>query len=100
METRVASATVIAAEAWWADVLATALCVGERPPALRARDDGSVLVVDEDGKGVAIDGGGGCVEASVQTVQSGTYRPLSRPLLLYPTTKLLARPEGLAFVEY
>jgi phosphate transport system substrate-binding protein len=51
-------------------------------------------------KGVAIDGGNGCVEASVQTVQNGTYKPLGRPLLIYPTKKLLARPEGLAFVEY
>jgi phosphate transport system substrate-binding protein len=51
-------------------------------------------------KGVAIDGGNGCVEASVQTVQNGTYKPLGRPLFIYPTKKLLARPEGLAFVEY
>ena len=51
-------------------------------------------------KGVAIDGGNGCVEASAQTVQSGTYKPLGRPVFIYPTTKLLARPEGLAFVEY
>ena len=51
-------------------------------------------------KGVAIDGGSGCVEASVQTVQNGTYKPLGRPLFIYPTKKLLSRPEGLAFVEY
>jgi len=51
-------------------------------------------------KGVAIDGGNGCVEATVQTVQNGTYKPLGRPLFIYPTKKLLARPEGLAFVEY
>jgi phosphate transport system substrate-binding protein len=51
-------------------------------------------------KGVAVDGGNGCVEATVQTVQNGTYKPLGRPLFIYPTKKLLARPEGLAFVEY
>jgi phosphate transport system substrate-binding protein len=51
-------------------------------------------------KGVAIDGGNGCVEATVETVQNGTYKPLGRPLFIYPTKKLLARPEGLAFVEY
>jgi phosphate transport system substrate-binding protein len=50
--------------------------------------------------GVAIDGGSGCVEANVQTVQNGTYKPLGRPLFIYPTKKLLARPEGLAFVEF
>ncbi len=51
-------------------------------------------------KGVAIDGGSGCVDASVKTVQDGTYKPLGRPLFIYPTKKLLARPEGLAFLEY
>ena len=51
-------------------------------------------------KGVAIDGGSGCVEASVKTVQDGTYKPLGRALFIYPTKKLLERPEGLAFVEY
>ena len=51
-------------------------------------------------KGVAINGGGGCVEPAVATVQNGTYKPLGRPLFIYPTKKLLERPEGLAFVEY
>lgn len=51
-------------------------------------------------KGVAIDGGAGCVEASAQTVQNGTYKPLGRPVFIYPTSKLLARPEGLAFVDF
>jgi len=51
-------------------------------------------------KGVAIDGGGGCVEPTIKTVQDGTYKPLGRPLFIYPTAKVLARPEGLAFVEY
>ncbi|MGI9023900.1 MAG: PstS family phosphate ABC transporter substrate-binding protein [Acidimicrobiales bacterium] len=51
-------------------------------------------------KGVAIDSGGGCVEPTTKTVQDGTYKPLGRPLFIYPTAKLLARPEGLAFVEY
>lgn len=51
-------------------------------------------------KGVLIDGGSGCVEANTTTVQNGTYKPLGRPVFIYPTKKLLARPEGLAFVEY
>ena len=50
--------------------------------------------------GVAIDSGGGCVEPTVETVQDGTYKPLGRPLFIYPTKALLQRPEGLAFVEY
>jgi phosphate transport system substrate-binding protein len=32
---------------------------------------------------VEIDGGDGCVEPSVGTVQDGSYKPLSRPLLAY-----------------
>ncbi len=51
-------------------------------------------------KGVAVDGGGGCVEPTVTTVQNGTYKPLGRPLFIYPTKQLLERPEGLAFVEF
>jgi phosphate transport system substrate-binding protein len=34
-------------------------------------------------KAVSVDGGGGCVQASVETVQSGEYEPLSRPLFTY-----------------
>ena len=34
-------------------------------------------------KGLAVDGGEGCVSPSVQTVQDGTYAPLSRPLFIY-----------------
>ncbi|MBA3267373.1 MAG: PstS family phosphate ABC transporter substrate-binding protein [Acidimicrobiia bacterium] len=51
-------------------------------------------------KGVAIDSGAGCVEPTTETVQDGTYKPLGRPLFIYPTQKVLERPEGLAFVEY
>jgi phosphate transport system substrate-binding protein len=49
---------------------------------------------------VAVDGGAGCVEPSQATVQDGTYTPLSRPLFVYPSDKLLARPAGAAFVRY
>ena len=51
-------------------------------------------------KALKVDGGGGCVEPSVATVQDGTYKPLARPLFIYPTSALLARAEGVAFVEY
>jgi phosphate transport system substrate-binding protein len=47
-----------------------------------------------------VDGGDGCVEPTTETVQDGTYTPLSRPLFIYPSAKLLQRPEGLAFVEF
>jgi phosphate transport system substrate-binding protein len=32
---------------------------------------------------VSIDGGDGCVQPSAETVQSGEYKPLSRPLFIY-----------------
>jgi phosphate transport system substrate-binding protein len=34
-------------------------------------------------KALEVDGGQGCVAPSVETAQSGTYTPLSRPLLVY-----------------
>jgi phosphate transport system substrate-binding protein len=49
---------------------------------------------------VAVDGGGGCVAPSVETVQSGEYKPLSRPLFIYPSAEALKQPEVKAFVQY
>ena len=51
-------------------------------------------------KVVQIDGGGGCVEPTVETVQSGDYKPLSRPLFIYPSQKAIARPEVKGFLDY
>lgn len=51
-------------------------------------------------KAVQIDGGDGCVAPSVQAAQDGTYKPLSRPLFIYPNAASLKRPEVQAFVEY
>ena len=41
-------------------------------------------------KALAIDGGDGCVEPSVETVQNGSYTPLSRPLFVYVNEDSLA----------
>src|SRR4051812_15873965 len=49
---------------------------------------------------VKVDGGGGCVEPTTETIQSGEYKPLSRPLFMYPSTKALKRPEVKAFLRY
>ena len=49
---------------------------------------------------VQIDGGGGCVTPTSETVQSGEYKPLSRPLFIYPSDKALKRPEVKAFVKF
>ena len=51
-------------------------------------------------KTAEIDGGDGCVAPSIETVQSGEYKPLSRPLFIYPSQKALGRPEVKAFVEF
>ena len=34
---------------------------------------------------VKVDGGKGCVEPTTETIQSGEYTPLSRPLFMYPS---------------
>lgn len=49
---------------------------------------------------VKVDGDSGCVAPTTATVQDSSYAPLSRPLFIYPSDKLLARPEGLAFVKF
>lgn len=46
-------------------------------------------------RAVAIDGGDGCVEPSVETVQEGMYKPLSRPLLMYINEDSLADKEAI-----
>ena len=51
-------------------------------------------------KAVEIDGGDGCVAPSIETVQDGTYKPLSRPLFVYIKTKSLARIEVETFAAY
>ncbi|QHY96863.1 Phosphate-binding protein PstS precursor [Streptomyces sp. S4.7] len=51
-------------------------------------------------KALEIDGGDGCVAPTVQTVQDGTYKPLSRPLFIYPKATSLDKPEVEAFVEF
>ncbi|MCI0432350.1 MAG: PstS family phosphate ABC transporter substrate-binding protein [Gemmatimonadetes bacterium] len=49
---------------------------------------------------VSIDSGTGCVEPTLETIESGTYSPLSRPLFIYVKTSSLARPAVQAFVEF
>src|SRR5918999_877870 len=51
-------------------------------------------------KALEIDEGSGCVAPSVETVQDGSYSPLSRPLFVYPSAQALERPEFDAFLEY
>ncbi|GAA2663838.1 PstS family phosphate ABC transporter substrate-binding protein [Streptomyces vastus] len=54
----------------------------------------------DDLKLLKIDGGDGCVEPTSRTVQDGSYKPLSRPLFIYPKASSLDKPEVEAFVEF
>ena len=47
-----------------------------------------------------IDGGDGCVAPSVETVQSGEYKPLGRPLFVYAKADSLKKPEVKAYLDY
>jgi phosphate transport system substrate-binding protein len=50
---------------------------------------------------VGVDSGdGNCVKPSVETIQDGSYKPLSRPLFMYPSKKALERPEVKAFMDF
>jgi len=44
--------------------------------------------------------GAGAIAPSPVTVENGTYRPLSRPVFIYPKVSALERPEVLALVEF
>jgi phosphate transport system substrate-binding protein len=43
---------------------------------------------------------GSCVKPSAATIQDGSYKPLSRPIFMYPSAKSLARPEVKAFMDF
>jgi phosphate transport system substrate-binding protein len=49
---------------------------------------------------VSVDSGSGCVEPSLETISSGEYKPLSRPLFMYPSQEAIQRPEVKAFMDY
>lgn len=49
---------------------------------------------------VGVDSGNGCVSPSEETIKNGSYKPLSRPLFIYVSSKAMQRPEVKGFVEY
>jgi phosphate transport system substrate-binding protein len=52
-------------------------------------------------KAVEIDAGSGCVAPTEATINDGTYKPLSRPLFIYPNVgEAKARAELKAFVDF
>ena len=49
---------------------------------------------------VAVDSGNGCVQPTSETIENGSYSPLSRPLFIYVSKASMERPEVKAFVEF
>jgi phosphate transport system substrate-binding protein len=49
---------------------------------------------------VAVNPGSGCVAPSAQSIQDGSYKPLSRPLFMYPSAKAMAKPQVKAFMDF
>jgi phosphate transport system substrate-binding protein len=51
-------------------------------------------------KALAIDGGSGCITPSEETINSGTYAPLSRPLFIYVRKDSAETPHVREFINY
>ncbi|MFQ6026217.1 MAG: PstS family phosphate ABC transporter substrate-binding protein [Dehalococcoidia bacterium] len=51
-------------------------------------------------KPIAIDGGNGCVSPTEETINDGTYTPLSRPLFIYVRQDVAETPHIKQFIEY
>jgi phosphate transport system substrate-binding protein len=49
---------------------------------------------------ISVDDGNGCVAPSVETIQSGEYSPLARPIFMYPSTEAMQKPEVEAFMQF
>ena len=49
---------------------------------------------------IEVDGGGGCVSPSEESIEDGTYAPLSRPLFVYVKHSALERPEVRSYVDF
>jgi phosphate transport system substrate-binding protein len=49
---------------------------------------------------VAVDSGNGCVLPGRETIENGTYAPLSRPMFIYTKAQALAKPQVRAFLQF
>jgi phosphate transport system substrate-binding protein len=49
---------------------------------------------------VQVDGGNGCVAPSLETIQDGSYAPLSRPIFMYPAKSAMEKPQVEAFLDF
>jgi len=51
-------------------------------------------------RALAVDGGKGAIAPSINTVENGRYRPLSRPIFIYVNIESAEKPEVKAFIEF
>lgn len=49
---------------------------------------------------VEIDNGDGCVAPTMETIEDGSYAPLSRPMFIYTKPAAIQRPEVAAFLRF
>jgi phosphate transport system substrate-binding protein len=49
---------------------------------------------------LGVDSGSGCVKPSTDTINGGTYKPLSRPLFIYIHREALKKPQVVAFLDF
>jgi phosphate transport system substrate-binding protein len=49
---------------------------------------------------ISVDDGSGCVAPSAETIQSGEYSPLARPIFMYPSADSMQRPEVAGFMQF
>jgi phosphate transport system substrate-binding protein len=49
---------------------------------------------------VGVDSGSGCVKPAKESIQDGSYKPLSRPLFMYPKSASIAKPHVKAFMDF
>jgi phosphate transport system substrate-binding protein len=49
---------------------------------------------------VPVDGGNGPVQPTLESINDGSYTPLSRPMFIYVSTAAAKRPEVLSFVNF
>ncbi|HIK89185.1 MAG TPA: PstS family phosphate ABC transporter substrate-binding protein [Dehalococcoidia bacterium] len=49
---------------------------------------------------IAVDDGDGCVAPSAESINDGSYSPLSRPMFIYVNNESLERPDVKSFIEF
>jgi phosphate transport system substrate-binding protein len=50
---------------------------------------------------VGVDAGDGCVKPTLEAIQDGSYKPLSRPIFMYPSEQAMGqKPQVKGFMEY